>query len=315
MMCYNQKIAMVFPFAKGDFSMNKKIAAIVSILLVFSFLFAFAGCDSTEEEPTTETTITAKTPLPTDITTSYDEESQLVTDTTYSAEVLQANTKTIFEYFNIHINELKSADVKASLNVSVDKNISKAKDAEGNDIAMSENEYVATAINSLSDYMLNEEGSSAEYGPVKDLLPVQGQAYVSALTLEEVESATCVDNGKVRTITVILKSPAPLTTVEKAYDIGSVQDVLAEFEKAEEYMTVTKEPVLTYKDCVIIINVDVETDEVFSIEYKKNIDVETEVTGQGTLASVGATPVNFRYESYVKYELDRTNPAETAAAE
>ena len=306
---------MVFPFAKGDFTMNKKIAAIVSILLVFSFLFAFAGCDTTaEEETTTETTITAKTPLPTDITTSIDEESQVVTDTTYSAEALKANTATIFEYFNIHINELKSADVKASLNVSVDKNISKAKDAEGNDIAMSENEYVAAAVKSLSGYMLNEEGSSAEYGPVKDLLPVKGQAYVSALTLDEVESATCVDDGKVRTITVTLKSPAELTTVEKAYDIGSVDAVLAEFEKAEKYMTVSKAPVLTYKDCVIIISVDVETDEIFAIEYKKNIDVETEVTGQGTLADVGTVPVNFRYESTVRYELDRTAPEATEAA-
>lgn len=293
--------------------MTKKISVIISLLLAFSFLFVFAGCDSTAEEETTETTITAKTPLPTDITTSYDEESQLVTDTTYSPEKLIENTATIFEYFNIHVNELKTNAVKAAVNVSVGKNISKAKDAEGNDLPMSENDYVNAAIASLSGKMLNEDGSSVAYedSNIVNDIPVKGAAYVSQLTLEEVESATCVDNGTLRTIIVTLKNPVALETVEKAYDIGSVQDVLTEFDKADAYMNVTKEPVLTYKDCQIIIVADVQTDEVLSIEYKKNIDVATEVTFQGTLADAGVVPVTFRYESNVKYDLDRTNPAET----
>lgn len=293
--------------------MTKKISVIISLLLAFSFLFVFAGCDSTTEDETTETTITAKTPLPTDITTSYDEESQLVTDTTYSPEKLIENTATIFEYFNIHVNELKTNAVKAAVNVSVGKNISKAKDAEGNDLPMSENDYVNAAIASLSGKMLNEDGSSVAYedSNIVNDIPVKGAAYVSQLTLEEVESATCVDNGTLRTIIVTLKNPVALETVEKAYDIGSVQDVLTEFDKADAYMNVTKEPVLTYKDCQIIIVADVQTDEVLSIEYKKNIDVATEVTFQGTLADAGVVPVTFRYESNVKYDLDRTNPAET----
>lgn len=293
--------------------MTKKISVIISLLLAFSFLFVFTGCDSTTEDETTETTITAKTPLPTDITTSYDEESQLVTDTTYSPEKLMENTATIFEYFNIHVNELKTNAVKAAVNVSVGKNISKAKDAEGNDLPMSENDYVNAAIASLSGKMLNEDGSSVAYedSNIVNDIPVKGAAYVSQLTLEEVESATCVDNGTLRTIIVTLKNPVALETVEKAYDIGSVQDVLTEFDKADAYMNVTKEPVLTYKDCQIIIVADVQTDEVLSIEYKKNIDVATEVTFQGTLADAGVVPVTFRYESNVKYDLDRTNPAET----
>ena len=77
--------------------MNKKILAIISVVLAFTMLFGFAGCSgTTEEEETTTTTINVKTPLPTDITTSIDEESQVITDTTYSAEALAANTATIF---------------------------------------------------------------------------------------------------------------------------------------------------------------------------------------------------------------------------
>ncbi len=293
--------------------MTKKISVIISLLLAFSFLFVFAGCDSSTEDETTTTTITAKTPLPTDITTSYDEESQVITDTTYSPEKLQENTATIFEYFNIHINELKANKVKAAVDVSVGKGIGKAKDAEGNDLPMSENDYVNAAINSLSGKMLNEDGARVEYADsnIVNDIPVKGTEYVSQITLDEVESATCVDNGTIRTIVVTLKNPVALATVEKAYDIGSVQDVLTEFDKSDAYMDVTKEPVLTYKDCQIIITADVQTDEVLTIEYIKNIDVATEVTFNGTLADVGVVPVNFRYSSNVRYSLDRTNPAET----
>ena len=293
--------------------MNKKIMAAISMILVFSLLFAFAGCSSTSgEEETTTTTIFVKTPLPTDITTSLDEESQVVTDTTYSPEALAANTVTIFEYFNLHVNELKG--VKAKVEMSQDKSIGKAKDAEGNDLPMSDNDYLNAAITSLDSYMLHNDGASVEYGEdLVEFLPVKGATYVSALTLDDVESATCVDNENQRTITLTLKSPSLPATIEKAYDMGNVDDVLAEFQKAEKYLTVAK-PTLTYKDCQIIIIANVETDEVHTIEYKKNIDVETEVTGQGSLADMGTVPVAFRYSNTVRYTLDRTNPAETTVA-
>lgn len=290
--------------------MNKKILAAISVVLVFSFLFGFAGCSSTGgEEETTTTTINVKTPLPTDITTSVDEESQVITDTTYSPEALAANTVTIFDYFNLHVNEVKGA--KAAVEMSQSKSIGKAKDAEGNDVPMSDNEYLNAAITTLDSYMLHTDGASIKYGEdLAAFIPVKGESYVSAITLDEVESATCVDNETVRTITVNLKSSALPATLEKAYDMGNVDEVLAEFEKAEKYMTVAQ-PTLTYKDCRIIITANIETDEVLSIEYVKNIDVATEVTGTGSLADMGTVPVTFRYSNSVKYTLDRTNPAET----
>ena len=292
--------------------MNKKILAAISVILVFSFLFAFAGCSSTgEEETTTSTTIFVKTPLPTDITTSVDEESQVITDTTYTPDQLKANTATIFEYFNLHINELKGA--KAAVKMSQNKSIGKAKDAEGNDLPMSENAYVNAAITSLDSYMLHNDGAEIAYGEdMVAFMPVKGANYVSALTLEDIESATCVDNENQRTITLTLKSPALPATIEKAYDMGNVDDVMAEFKKAEKYLAVEK-PVLTYKDCQIIIVANVETDEVHTIKYVKNIDVETNVTGQGSLADMGTVPVTFRYSNTVEYTIDRTVPETTAA--
>lgn len=292
--------------------MNKKILAAVSMLLVFAFIFAFAGCSSTEEEETTTATIFVKTPLPTDITTSIDEESQVITDTTYTPDQLKANTATIFEYFNLHVNEIKGA--KASVNMSQNKSIGKAKDAEGNDIPMSDNAYINAAITSLDSYMLHNDGAELAYGEdMVAFMPVKGASYVSALTLEDIESATCVDSDTQRTITLTLKSPTLPATIEKAYDMGNVDEVMTEFAKAEKYLTVEK-PVLEYKDCQIIIVANVETDEVHTIKYVKNIDVKTNVTGQGSLADVGTVPVTLRYSNTVEYTIDRTVP-ETAAAE
>ncbi len=288
--------------------MNKKILAAVSMLLVFAFVFSFAGCSSTgEEEETTTTTIFVKTPLPTDITTSIDEESRVVTDTTYSPEQLKANTATIFEYFNLHINEIKGT--KAAVNMSQSKSIGKAKDAEGNDLPMSENAYINAAITSLDSYMLHNDGAELAYGEdMVAFMPVKGASYVSALTLDDIESATCVDNETQRTITLTLKSPSLPATIEKAYDMGNVDEVMAEFAKAEKYLTVEK-PVLEYKDCQIIIVANVETDEIHTIKYVKNIDVKTNVTGQGSLADVGTVPVTLRYSNTVEYTIDRTAPA------
>lgn len=304
--------------------MKKRIIAIVSAMLVFTMLFTFTGCFGEDEEETT-TTVKARTPLPTDVTSSLDEESRVVTGTDYSPEQLVKNTATIFEYFNVHINELKS--IKASVSMSRDKSISEIENTkttvdengeqveETEKVPMSDNEYVNIAIKNLDEYMLDQDGANAEYGDdLKGFLPVKGESYVSKLTLDEVESATCVDSEGERTITVILKSPTLPATIEKAYDMGNVDEVMAEFAKANAYMKAEK-PTLTYKNCSIVIKADVETDEVTSIEYIKNIDVATQITGEGNLESIGTLPVQFCYHDSVKYEIDRTDPSVSTSFE
>ncbi len=298
--------------------MKKAISVLLAAAVLFSLALTLSGC-SFEEEKAETTTVKVKTPLPTDVTTSYDENSSLITDTEYTPEKLAQNTATIFEYFNIHINELKG--IKAGVSMRHDKSIGKTEiektvtDDEGNEIQetervpYSENDYVNTAIDSLKDLMLNEPSDSIEYGEdLTGFLPVKGERYVSALTLDDVESATCVDGETERTVTVTLKSPALPQTLEKAYDMGNVDDALAEFKKADKYLTVEK-PVLTYLNCQIIIRADLETDEITSIEYIKNIDVKTSVTGADKLADIGTVPVTFRYRDSVTYSVDRTDPS------
>ena len=299
--------------------MKKTVICAVSFMLALAMLFCLAGCDFTGNEGETTTTIKAKTPLPTDITTSLDENSSVVTDTQYTPEKLKENTATIFEYFNVHINELK--DIKASVSMSRDKSVNRIEetkivtDENGNEteeterLPYSENDYVNIAIDSLKDYMLNEDGAEVEYGgDLKGFLPVKGEDFVSRLTLEDVESATCVDRDSERTITVTLKSPALPETLEKAYDMGNVDEVMKGFEEANQYMTVDK-PTLVYDNCQIIIRADIETDEITSIEYIKNINVKTSVTGVGKLESIGNVPVQLCYRDSVRYSIDRTDPS------
>lgn len=444
--------------------MNKKIMAAISMILVFSFLFAFTGCSPETEEETT-TTITAKTPLPTDITTSFDEEnSEVITDTTYSPEMLEANTDKIFNYFNTQLNLLKSG-VEAKVEMSQSKGINKSykyveltkeeiidlvktvldeetpADFNGDlktlsaeqyedvknygvsegrifnegetvtvtrkeDVPMSENDYINAAINTLDSYMLHEDGYKIdEYVDVAEYLPVAGADYVSALTREDVKSATCVDQDGQRVITLTLKGHEFPDEIEKeiiakAYNVETVKsakivelegkigeangrieaadkiiaeadkaiakaekkndaeakkaaeadkaaavadktaaeadkaalekekrtaltnktidqnvdEIMKEFESANSYLTATK-PTLTYKDCQIIITANLETDDVHTIEYKKSVDVKTDVTGTGSLKDIGTVPVAFNYSSTVKYTIERPAPETTAAAE
>ena len=287
--------------------MNKKFLAPLSIILVFALLFGFAGCSVLKEEEEETTTVKVATPLPTDITSSYDEESNIVTDTQYSPENLAKNTQTIFEYFNLHINEVKNA--KASVKMSEKKRIGKATDEKGESIKMSENDYINAAIVSLDDYMLHNDSDEIAYGEeLKDFIPVKGESFVSTLTLDEVESATCVDRDTVRIITVTLKSPTLPSTMEKAFELEDIDEVLEEFKKSNKYMLIEK-PTLTYKNCQIIITANIETDEVIAIEYVKSADVSTKFIGVGSLADVGEVPVVFNYRNTITYTIDRTDPA------
>ena len=88
---------------------------------------------------------------------------------------------------------------------------------------------------------------------------------------------------------------------------------MKEFESANAYLSAEK-PVIKYKDCQIIIRINLEKDEIHTIEYKKGVDVSTNVTGQGTLADVGKVPVNFNYNSTVTYNIERPAEETTTAA-
>lgn len=141
--------------------MNKKmILSAVSVLLVFSMIAVlFTGCDDKADQETT-TVITAKNALPTDITTSYDEASNLITDTTYTPEQLQANTAKIFEYANQKMNALKSG-VVAKVSMSQGKGIGGASEI----VYLSQAEIKTLVDEALKEYAAEVESKLAEADP------------------------------------------------------------------------------------------------------------------------------------------------------
>lgn len=273
--------------------MRNKIFAIISVLLVFTLVFSFAGCTTEKEEETT--TYKIKTPLPEDPTEGTNTKGETITDPSYSPQQLEDNTTEIFGYFLNVVTAL--GDDKAIVTKSIDKNIGKAKNDKDEEVPMSENDYINVAIEALAPYMFNEDGEEFDVKtPITESMPIDE---FKALTREDIKSATSSYQGQFRVITITLNNPM---------DVHSVDDsILKNFEdeKVKEYMTVTKEPSYMLKECQIIVTVLVETDQITRIEYIKNADVKTAVKGEGTLKDVPETDVEFRYICNTAYDINR----------
>ncbi len=288
--------------------MSRKILSLTAVLLTFALLFGFAGCSlipEGEEETTTE--INVKTPLPTDVTSSVDEDGNLVTVTDYSPEQLAANTAEIFKYFTDTVNAVK--EKKAAVNKNSRLRIEKSVDEEGNRIPYCENEYIAAAVSGIKGKFEEEFSHDYSYGYLTETIPVKEKPYVSILAPEDIESATCADNGAERTVTVVLKKPVSYSTILKAFEVSEISEITDMFKKTEQYIVVG-EPEVTYTDCVITVRINVETDEVTQIRYERNADVSAPVTGAGSLEGVGEQTVKFSACSTITYDFDYTNPDE-----
>ena len=316
---YNKEVNPIF--RKENPFMNKKLLALVSLVLVFAMLFAFAGCSLIPETEEATTVRKRTSDLPTEqlykvsgdgVTHYLDGEGNTIDKTTVLDEAgIAAKNAKLLEYYNVNVNALVDGSTTAVVTRNEGKSIGKQQDAEGNSIPMSDNAYVNAAIESLKKYMLvTKDTTQTEYtNELKDALP--GADYVSTLTAGDVESSTCVDGDTTRTVVITLKSPVPEAVVDANFDKEDVDAVYAEFEKAADYMEIDKSATkFEYVNCVIEIVTDIQTDEVLSIRYTKGVNVNTVVTGKGKLASVGEVPVCFLYTYTVEYKIDRTNPDE-----
>ncbi len=312
--------------------MNKKILAIISAVLAFSMLFSFAGCEQ-KEEP--ETTIAVKTPLSIENRSYTDAAGAVLTYPPYTPEEAEINTNDIFAYIQAQIPELETA--KAAVKIGLSKGIVKSKNEKDEDIPYSENDTLNASINTLSKYMLITDPTSdiknnAYVGmdktgqlvifngetaynkvPLNKVIPFE---HLKTITRENVEKAVCRDEGTVRTIEITLKDALPPEMVQNVYNQGVAQTdikdaVLVELATADNFMKVADPENIgvTYDNCQLIITLNIETDEITSIEYVKRANISATVVGVGTMADLGETPINFCYESFLKYELDRNDPA------
>lgn len=273
--------------------MNKKLIRLLSLALAAVMVFSLCACNGGTAEEETTTTI------------PYSD--QAIKDGDVAKAELVAK-------FNKLMADTKASTEFEGINYWLDQS---AGDCE------CENEYVKASFKTLADKITNNDfglSTTDEENPasVKDIFPVMGSDKAGALDLADVRSAVITDNEEDTHYTIVLKIN-PETNPEqensiygKLYKISKDDEILAEFAKYKDFVTVEKYDA-TYEIGTIKVVVDKATDHVTKLELGRTAAIETEITGQGTLASVGTVPLKFKYYSTANYEI--TWPAAEEAAE
>lgn len=262
--------------------MNKKLLRVLSIMLAAVMLFSLCSCDS------------------------YEEEEEKIK---YASEV-PSGKEAIVTRFNEVIATAKAGTpaVKYSLDQS-------AKSPE------CENQYVKGSFKTVAD-MITKESFKREtkFGEsAKDILPIMDSEAVGSLGVTDVRSAYITDNINDKTYMLVLtinpeKNPKQDNSIYgKLYNITKDEEILEKFKVVENLMTVGAYSA-SYQTGTIKAVIDKTTDHLVKLELGREVLVETEVTGQGTIANIGTVPLTFKYNSTAKFDLDWDNP-ETEAVE
>lgn len=259
--------------------MKKLPVKLLALIMVLAVVFSLAACSGgDEDETTTEPVITAKTPV-------------------------KKGTVEALKYFNEVMQNVKDTKPKLKFETSSD-----IKDAKCENSKLFEQ-----SIGTLKKLMLSNPSKETKYGDdLTDVFPMQGESWGSRLTYSDVKYAICTEEKASYTIVILFNSesePSNYDTAHgKAFKIPDRAEIETELKKAESYMTYGDVGV-TYRDCEIKCTIDKQTDQITRLEYKKYVDITTEITGRGTLASMGSSPLTFTYyRSYVFKDFDWTDP-------
>ena len=259
--------------------MNKKLMRFITLTLAVIMVFSLCSCSNPAAEDEETTTI------------KYASESP-----SGKAEVI--------ERFNKVLKIAKEG--KVAISYSLDQG------AGGCDC---ENPYVKGAFKTVANKVTATDfGMSTEYGqPTTDIFPLMGSEEAGSLALTDVRSAIITDNQGDQTYTIIIKinpetNPDQENSIYgKLYKIEKDNDVLAIFDGVKDFMTAESYDA-TYGTGTIKAIVDKTTDHIIKLELSRDVRVATEITGQGTLESVGTVAMSFDYWSTAHYDLNWDNP-------
>lgn len=262
--------------------MNKKLFRVLSLVLALVMVFSLCSCDTYQEE---EKEIKYNSEVPAD-----------------KAEIVA------------RLNDV----IAAAKNDKPAISYSLKQGAGGCDC---ENEYVKAAFKTVSKMITKESfGNSTEYGQdTTDIFPLMGSQQPGSLDVTDVRNAYITDNASESnyTITITINPEAnpdqDNSVYGKMFKIEKDEDILKNFDVVKHLMTADKYSA-TYKIGTIKAVINKETDHLVKLELHRDARIETEVTGQGTLADVTAVALAFDYNSTANYDLDWDNP-ETEAIE
>lgn len=257
--------------------MNKKLIRILSLALAIVMLFSLCSCDTYEEE---------------------EEEIK------YASEV-PSGKDAIVARFNDVIASAKNEKPAISYSLK-----------QGTGGCDCENQYVKASFKTVAKMITGEKfGNSTEYGAdTTDIFPLMGSANPAVFSSSDVRSAVITDNANDATYTILIKINPEKNPEQgkgvygKLYQITKDEDILKNFDIVKDLMTVGGYSA-EYGIGTVKAVINKTTDHIVKLELSRDVRVETEVTGQGTLASVGTVPLAFNYNSTANYDLDWDNPA------
>lgn len=249
--------------------MNKKIIRALALVLIAVMTFSLCSCGSYEEEVVKR------------------------------ASAIPQTKAEIFDYFCKAMKMVEEKNPAISYKFS-----QKARSAE------SENSSIKAAFPTILKLMTGDIKDSTEYGEDCSVLFPQNK-----LELKNIKSANIVDIDDVtsRSYTIELtiweeSNPTQDDSIfGKIYTLTPKDEILKELKKASDYITVDDYDA-QYQVGKIIAVISKETDRLSELKLEREIRVETEVTGQNTLAEMGTVPLAFTYSSTANYSVNWDDP-------
>lgn len=248
---------------------------------------------------------------------------------------LTDNAHEVLEYFVKHINSVKIEKpiVQYSEGFWTDKDSfgfkqgGEESDGKIKTAAKYFDYFVTKGVGEYFDDEENGKKGQTEQGDnLNDIMYLYGEDVACRLTDENVSSVISSliydtatvkeeytdENGRVKThdvkvvtgitrvITITLKNDEQ--SVKNAFSLGGKQEILDELKKAKDYFTLEDYSV-SYNGCTIKATFNAVTDNILSATYDKVMDIETEVTGVGSLEHIGTQQVSFECTRWVDYRF------------
>lgn len=239
---------------------------------------------------------------------------------------LTANSDEALQYFINHIQKVKDDSPTTEYDESFwtdDETIKFSKDGEPSA------KQLNTAVTFYKDLMLRKideqllNGNTEKDEPkkdIKDIVYLLGSDKACALTPDDVVSVyssltpTYTENSaeeKVpteysRTIKIVLKDNRE--SVEKAFSMKEKEPILEELKKGSDYFSVNDYNV-DFNACTITATFNAVTDNLVNVTYDNNMIISSEVTGNGSLSTLGTQTLTFNCTDRMYYAFGWENEA------
>lgn len=276
--------------------MKRIISVITAMVLVSTMLMAFTSCGSSDDAAVEV------------IETEESTHVESLTPVGYSSEE-------VLNYFNTVVNDLKNTQPKLvylyELNIPDETLKIREQGKEDSDdipdVLVPLNEAAAGIKDIILENIKEVSGELPEGTENSEYLYIKGEAFISNLTVADIQSATIKEVGEFYYITINFKDYAAgedASSLSKAFELRDKDEMLAseEFAKTSPYLKLNDYTV-GYSGCKITAKVNRYTDQVVNLNYYKASNVVVDMTGAGTYESLGDISIIFTLEDKANFDF------------